>query len=125
MTIEKERSCDVTEISELVKQIVEGAEEMLDIGAELQFLLPSDSSSSFPELLDTLEGRIFFSFTVSWEMGYFHNLLHISDWTYMYIGSIFMAYTANPLISTEIIYMYVHVHVFIFVTFVVKEVASF
>ena len=43
----------------------------------------------------------------------------------MYIGSIFMAYTANPLISTEIIYMYVHVHVFIFVTFVVKEVASF
>ena len=60
MTIEKERSCDVTEISELVKQFVEGAEEMLDIGAELQFLLPSNSSNSFPELLDTLEGRIIF-----------------------------------------------------------------
>ena len=41
----------------------------------------------------------------------------------MYIGSIFMAYTANPLISTEIIYMYVY-NIFIFVTFVVKEVAS-
>ena len=62
LTIEKQRSCDITEISELVKQIVEGAEEMLDIGAELQFLLPSNSSSSFPELLDTLEGRILFFF---------------------------------------------------------------
>lgn len=57
MTIVKEPNCDSSVTISLVKQMVAGAQLSTDVGAELSFVLPSQSSHMFPELFDTLDGK--------------------------------------------------------------------
>ena len=57
MTIVKELSCDSSAVISLVQQMVAGAKLNTDIGAELSFVLPFQSSHSFPELFDTIDGK--------------------------------------------------------------------
>ena len=59
MTMVKEPKCDSQVVTDLVKRIVNGAKQVTDVGAELSFILPSQSSSSFPNLFDTLDGEPF------------------------------------------------------------------
>ena len=40
---------------QLVKSFVPEAEKVTDVGAELSFILPSSSTSAFPDLFDRLE----------------------------------------------------------------------
>ena len=56
MTMVKEPYCDSHVVTDLVKRIVNGAKQVTDVGAELSFILPSQSSQSFPALFDTLDG---------------------------------------------------------------------
>ncbi len=57
MTVEKVAACDSAQVTDLVTQFVEEAEQVSDIGAELSFILPSSSTSNFPALFDSLEGN--------------------------------------------------------------------
>ena len=57
MTIVKESGCDPQIVSGVVEKMVEGAKQVTDVGAELTFILPSESSQQFPQLFDTLEGQ--------------------------------------------------------------------
>ena len=59
MTMVKEPKCDSQVVTDLVKRIVNGAKQVTDVGAELSFILPSQSSSFFPNLFDTLDGESF------------------------------------------------------------------
>ena len=59
MTMVKEPKCDSQVVTDLVKRIVNGAKQVTDVGAELSFILPSQSSSYFPNLFDTLDGEPF------------------------------------------------------------------
>ena len=56
MIIVKEPTCDSSVVSSMVKQLVAGAEQVTDVGAELSFILPSQSSYQFPQLFDILDG---------------------------------------------------------------------
>ena len=56
MTLVKERQCDSAQVTDMVKSIVCGAEQVTDVGAELSFVLPSSATPQFPELFKTLEG---------------------------------------------------------------------
>ena len=56
MVVVKEAECDSVRVTDLVNSLVQGAEQATDVGAELSFVLPSTSSSSFPALFDALEG---------------------------------------------------------------------
>ena len=57
MTIVKDESCDPSLVESVVKSVVSQAEQVTDIGAELSYILPSSSTSSFPELFDKLEAE--------------------------------------------------------------------
>ena len=57
MTVEKQPQCVSAQVTELVKSFVEGGEQVTDVGAELSFILPSSSTSSFPALFDSLESK--------------------------------------------------------------------
>ena len=56
MTIVKETTCDSSQVEGLIKSMVPQAEQVTDVGAELSFILPSNSTAQFPDLFDTLEG---------------------------------------------------------------------
>ena len=56
MVVVKEAECNSAKVTELVKFFVRGAEQVTDVGAELSFVLPSASASSFPAVFDALEG---------------------------------------------------------------------
>ncbi len=58
MSVEKIPSCDSAQVTELVKHFVREAEQVSDVGAELSFILPSSSTSSFPALFDSMEGMV-------------------------------------------------------------------
>ncbi len=57
MTIVKKTDCDSSKLISLVKSMVESAQQVTDVGAELTFILPSNATPTFPNLFDTLEGR--------------------------------------------------------------------
>ena len=57
MTIVKDESCDPSLVESVVKSVVSQAEQVTDVGAELSYILPSSSTSSFPELFDKLEAE--------------------------------------------------------------------
>ena len=55
--VEKEPHCDSAKVVEMVKSIVNGAEQVTDVGAELSLILPSDATGCFSALFDALEGK--------------------------------------------------------------------
>ena len=57
MVVVKKPQCDSLKVTDIVMSIVEGAEQVTDVGAELSFILPSTSTGSFPALFDALEGE--------------------------------------------------------------------
>lgn len=57
MTIVKEPGCVSHKVEELVRSFVAGAEQVTNVGAELSFILPANSTSKFPDLFDSLEGE--------------------------------------------------------------------
>ena len=59
MVMVKEPICDSTKVTETVTSLVQGAKNVTDVGAELSYVLPSQSSQSFPTLFDTLEGKVY------------------------------------------------------------------
>ena len=59
MTIAKEPQCDSHAVTSLVKHTVAGAEQDTDVGAELSFILPSQSIHQFSTLFDTLDGNYY------------------------------------------------------------------
>ena len=70
MTMVKGSKCDSGLVTGLVKDTVSGAEQVTDVGAELSFLLPSQSAQQFPDLFDILDSkcmmhRFLLHFTVS------------------------------------------------------------
>ncbi len=56
MVVVKDAECDSSKVTHLVTSLVQGAEQVTDVGAELSFVLPSTSSPTFPALFDALEG---------------------------------------------------------------------
>ncbi len=56
MTVVKKIGCDSSQVKNLVKSMVENAQQVTDVGAELTFILPSHTTPNFPDLFDTLEG---------------------------------------------------------------------
>ena len=56
MVIVKEPSCDSSKVTDTVTSLVRGGKNVTDIGAELSYMLPLQSSQNFPTLFDTLEG---------------------------------------------------------------------
>lgn len=59
MVIVKEPSCDSAQVTDIVISLVAGGKKVTDIGTELSYVLPSQSSQSFPTLFDTLEGKAY------------------------------------------------------------------
>ena len=57
MTVVKEPGCDSRKIIDIVKGTVIGSSEVTDVGAELSFILPSQSKHQFPDLFDVLESK--------------------------------------------------------------------
>ncbi len=57
LTVVKEPVCDSMAVSGLISQHIKDAERVTDIGAELSFILPSQSVSQFPTLFDLLDGN--------------------------------------------------------------------
>ena len=55
MVIEKSAVCNSVKVVDIVKSIVHGAKCVLDAGAELSLILPSQATSSFPALFERLE----------------------------------------------------------------------
>ncbi len=53
----KEPGCDSLTVSGLVTQQITGAERVTDVGAELSFILPSQSIAQFPALFDLLDSK--------------------------------------------------------------------
>ena len=56
MTMVKEPTCDSTAVMSMVLSMVNGAERVTDVGAELSFILPSQSTHQFSHLFDVLDG---------------------------------------------------------------------
>ena len=56
MIIEKAALCDSPKVLVLVKSLIPGAQCVLDAGAELALILPSENSRIFPQLFEELEG---------------------------------------------------------------------
>ena len=56
MTVVKEDNCVSMEVERLVKSFVPTAEQVTDVGAELSFILPSNTAAKFPDLFDQLDG---------------------------------------------------------------------
>ena len=55
----KAAECNVTDTASLVYNHVADAFQVSDVGAELAFVLPSQSSTGFEKLFQTLEREIF------------------------------------------------------------------
>ena len=58
MTVVKEARCESQTIIELVTRTVDEAKSVTDVGAELSFILPSQSAHQFPQLFDILDGEL-------------------------------------------------------------------
>lgn len=58
MTMVKEPSCETQAVIDLVTRTVDEAKAVMDVGAELSFILPSQSAHQFPQLFDTLDGEL-------------------------------------------------------------------
>ncbi len=58
MAIVKEPGCDSRKIIDIVKGMVEGSSEVTDVGAELTFILPTQSRNQFPDLFDIFESEL-------------------------------------------------------------------
>ena len=56
MVVVKEPSCVSDSVVSIVTSLVQGSKKITDVGTELSFVLPSNSTHSFPQLFDTLEG---------------------------------------------------------------------
>ena len=57
MTVVKELECDAQILSGVVEKMVKGAKNVRDVGAELMFILLSESNQQFSQFFDTLEGK--------------------------------------------------------------------
>ena len=57
MVVVKEPSCDSAKVNGIVTSLVPGGKNITDVGTELSFILPSNSSEHFPQLFDKLEGK--------------------------------------------------------------------
>ena len=57
MVVVKEPHCDSVKVTDMVTSLVEGSEQVTDVGAELSYILPSASTGSFPALFDALDGK--------------------------------------------------------------------
>lgn len=57
MTMVKETNCDSQAVIDLVMRTVNEAKAVTDVGAELSFILPSQSTHQFPQLFDILDGE--------------------------------------------------------------------
>lgn len=57
MVIVKEPKCNVDQVTSTVKNYVQHAERESNIGAELSFRLPHDSTGTFPALFDDLDSN--------------------------------------------------------------------
>lgn len=57
MTMVKDSSCSSGRVTRLVQETVAGAEQVTDVGAELSFLLPAQSTQQFPDLFDILDSK--------------------------------------------------------------------
>ena len=57
MVVVKEPSCVSAQVTSLVTSIVRGSKNVTDVGTELSYVLPSNSSQSFPQLFDALESE--------------------------------------------------------------------
>lgn len=57
MILVKEPKCNVEQVSATVKKYVKNAEQESNIGAELSFRLPHDSTATFPALFDDLDSN--------------------------------------------------------------------
>ena len=55
LTVVKDPSCTVDNVVSLVERMVAGAAVSTNIGSELSFTLPSQSSHLFAQLFDTFE----------------------------------------------------------------------
>ena len=58
MTLVKEPKCDSAQVTHIVQSVVNEAEQVTDVGAELSFVLPSSATAHFPELFDTLQCKL-------------------------------------------------------------------
>ena len=58
MTMVKEPQYKSQAVIDLVTRTVGGAKLVTDVGAELSFQLPSQSTHQFPQLFDTLDGEL-------------------------------------------------------------------
>ena len=58
MIIEKAPSCDSNKVTALVKDLVPGAQCVVDAGAELSLILPTEQTTHFPQLFNKLEGTV-------------------------------------------------------------------
>ena len=58
LTLVKAADCKVVETSSLVYNHVQNAKLVSDVGAELAFILPSQSSSGFERLFTELESKL-------------------------------------------------------------------
>ena len=58
MTMVKEPSCETQAVVDMVTRTVDEAKAVMDVGAELSFILPSQSAHQFPQLFDTLDGEL-------------------------------------------------------------------
>lgn len=57
MVIAKEPNCNVDQVTSTVKNYVQHAERESNIGAELSFRLPHNSTRMFPALFDDLDSN--------------------------------------------------------------------
>lgn len=64
MIIEKAPSCDSNKVISLVKDLVPGAQCVLDAGAELSLILPTEQTRFFPQLFNELEGTVYSTCTI-------------------------------------------------------------
>ena len=55
MVIEKAPSCNSIEVVNIVKSLVPGGKCVVDAGAELSLILPSQQTAKFPPLFEKLE----------------------------------------------------------------------
>ena len=85
MVIEKAPTCDSTKVVDIVKSIVPDGKCVLDIGAELSFILPSQATSSFPSLFEELECMSVYTCTmVLCQCTYVHIHVHVNEWENLY-----------------------------------------
>ena len=64
MVVVKDPSCDTAQVTSIVTSLVRGGKNVTNVGTELSYVLPSNSSQKFPELFDTLDGQFYRRFRI-------------------------------------------------------------